>query len=370
VKVLVVSGIWPPDVGGPASHAPEVADFLLAQGHRVEVVTTADTAPAPRPYPVRFVPRSLPIGLRHLRAAWLLAGRAKANDVVYATGMLGRTTAACAVARRPFVAKLTQDPAFERALRRGHYQGSLADFQDPRVGVSAGLLRRARDLELRRAAHVICPSGFLAALTAGWGVPPERVSVLPNPAPPLPLLPERVPAARPTLAFAGRLTAPKDLGVALAAVAACDGVTLRLAGDGDERGALEGRAAELGLDSRVEFLGALGRDEVLALFRSADAAILSSAWENFPHSVVEALAVGTPVIATAVGGVPEIVRDGENGLLVPPGDPAALAEAIRRFFAEPELRERLCSAAAPSVERFAPEHVYGRLERILEEAAR
>ena len=220
-----------------------------------------------------------------------------------------------------------------------------------RVGLAAGLLRRARDVELHRAAHVICPSRFLAGLTAGWGVPAERVSVLPNPTPPLPQLPEWSPGERPTLAFAGRLTAPKDLGVALAAVAACDGVTLRLAGEGDERAALEARAAELGLDSRVEFLGALGRDEVLALFRAADAAILSSAWENFPHTVVEALAVGTPVIATAVGGVPEVVADGENGLLVPPGDSAALAAAIRRFFAEPELRERLRSAAAPSVER-------------------
>ena len=365
-----MSGIWPPDVGGPASHAPEVADFLQARGHQVEVVITADAAPAARPYPVRFVARSVPVGLRHLRAAALISRRARENDVVYATGMLGRTTAACLVARRPFVAKLTQDPAFERALRRGHYRGSLADFQNERVGLAAGLLRRARDVELHRAAHVICPSRFLAELTAGWGVPAERVSVLPNPTPPLPQLPEWAPGERPTLAFAGRLTAPKDLGVALAAVAACDGVTLRLAGEGDERAALEARAAELGLDSRVEFLGALGRDEVLALFRAADAAILSSAWENFPHTVVEALAVGTPVIATAVGGVPEVVTDGENGLLVPPGDPAALAAAIRRFFAEPELRGRLRSAAAPSVERFAPEHVYGELERILEAAAR
>ena len=368
MRVLVVSGIWPPDVGGPASHAPEVADFLLARGHRVEVVTTADSAPAARPYPVRFVPRSVPVGLRHLRAAALISRRAKENDVVYATGMLGRTTAACAVARRPFVAKLTQDPAFERALRRGHYTGSLEEFQHRRVGLTAALLRRARDFELHRAAHVICPSGFLAGLTEGWGVPPARVSVLPNPTPPLPALPDWTPGS--TLAFAGRLTAPKDLGVALDAVAACEGVTLRLAGDGDERSALEARVATLGLGDRVEFLGALGRDEVLALFRRADAAILSSAWENFPHTVVEALAVGTPVIATAVGGVPEIVTDGENGLLVPPGDPAAFAAAVRRFFAEPELRERLRSAAAPSVERFAPEHVYGELERILEAAAR
>src|SRR5207247_1003865 len=65
VKVLIVSGIWPPDVGGPASHAPEVASFLGTRGHDVEVVTTADSAPAPEEYPVRWVRRSLPPGVRH-----------------------------------------------------------------------------------------------------------------------------------------------------------------------------------------------------------------------------------------------------------------------------------------------------------------
>ena len=85
----------------------------------------------------------------------------------------------------------------------------------------------------------------------------------------------------------------------------------------------------------------LPRDEVLRLFRAADASLLSSTWENFPHTVVESLAVGTPVIATRVGGVAEVVTDGENGLLVPAGDPGALAAAIHRFFGERGLRERL-----------------------------
>ena len=103
---------------------------------------------------------------------------------------------------------------------------------------------------------------------------------------------------------------------------------------------------ELGLDGRVRFLGARSRTEVLELFRAADASVLSSAWENFPHTVVEALAVGTPVIGTAVGGVAEVVRDGENGLLVAPGDPAAFAEALRRYLGDAELRERLRGCGA------------------------
>ena len=73
---------------------------------------------------------------------------------------------------------------------------------------------------------------------------------------------------------------------------------------------------------------------MLELFAAADAVLLPSSWENFPHAVVEGLAVGTPVIATAVGGVTEIVTDGVNGLLVPRGDAGALADAIRRFFAD------------------------------------
>jgi glycosyltransferase involved in cell wall biosynthesis len=367
VKVLIVSGIWPPDVGGPASHAPEVAEFLLARGHSVEVVTTEDAPPEPRAYPVRWASRAHSPGVRHLMAASLIRERARKNDVVYSTGMLGRTALGAGTARRPFVAKLTQDPAFERALRRGQFEGDPVEFQ---ASSSSRVLRTARDHELRRAAHVVCPSAFLAEIVRGWGVPAERISVLPNPTPPVPALPEPEPHKRPLLAFAGRMTAPKALGVALEAVAQVPEVDLQLAGDGDERAALEARAHELGLDGRVRFVGSLPRDGVLALFRRADAALLSSAWENFPHTLVEALAVGTPAIATDVGGVREIVTHGENGLLVAPGDPTALAGAIRRFLADAQLRERLTAAAKPSAERFSPERVYGELEAILVRAAR
>ena len=115
----------------------------------------------------------------------------------------------------------------------------------------------------------------------------------------------------------------------LDALVEAGGVDLLVAGDGPERQALERQSATLGLDGRVRFLGSVPRETVLRLFRAADASVLPSAWENFPHTVVEALAVGCPVIATAVGGVPEVVRDGENGLLVPPNDSAALARGDR-----------------------------------------
>jgi glycosyltransferase involved in cell wall biosynthesis len=101
-----------------------------------------------------------------------------------------------------------------------------------------------------------------------------------------------------------------------------------------------------------------------------DAAVLSSSWENLPHTVLEALAVGTPVIATAVGGVPEVVHDGENGLLVTPGDPEALAAAMRRFFADDGLRRRLAEAAPVSVAGYTEESVFSRIEEELGRSVR
>jgi len=375
VRVLVVSGIWPPDVGGPASHAPDVADFLASRGHAVEVVTTAVRAPEGRPYPVRFVTRSLPPGVRHLRGAALVCTRARRCDVVYTTGMFGRSYAGATLARRPYVVKLTADPAFERARRRGVVGGDVDEFQRTGGGPAVSLLRAARDVELRGAAHVFCPSSYLQELAVSWGVPAGRVSVLPNPYPPLPELPPREELKRSfgvngrTLAFAGRLTAQKSLGIALQALAGVGGITLLIAGEGDERAALERRAGELGLGERVRFLGPQPRGRVVELFRAADAAILSSSWENFPHTVVEALAVGTPVLATRVGGVGEVVHDGENGLLFPAGDAAALEAGIRRFFEDEQLRERLRAAAPGSVRAYDRATIFGRLERVLSAAA-
>jgi glycosyltransferase involved in cell wall biosynthesis len=376
VKVVIVSGIWPPDVGGPASHAPEFAAFLLGRGHAVEAVTTAAVAPELREYPIHWVSRRLPVGLRHAAVSASIARRAATSDVVYATSMLGRASLASALARSPVVVKLVADEAYERAQRLRLFEGDLDEFQRFPGGARVRLLRQARNRMLRRVDALVCPSAYLASLAVAWGVQEERVTVVPNAAPPLPALPQREEAraafgvAGPTLAFAGRITRQKALNVALDALARVEGVSLLVAGDGPDLPAVRRQATERGLDGRVRFVGSLGRDDVLALFRAADASLLSSSWENFPHTVVEALAVGTPVIATAVGGVPELVRDGSNGLLVPAGEAGALADAIRRVVEEPGLRERLAETAPRSVEHLEPDRLYTRLEEILLRAAR
>jgi glycosyltransferase involved in cell wall biosynthesis len=322
---------------------------------------------------VHWVARDRPAPLRHLAVAREVRHAARGADRVYATTMVRRAALGAALARRPLVVKLVADEAYERERRAGRFAGTLEEFQTERGGVHVRFLRATRTAALRRARRVLVPSAYLRAIALGWGLDPARVDVVPNPAPEVPAHPSRA-DARATLrieAFAlgvaGRLTAQKALGDTLEALARVPDVELLVLGEGPERTALERRAAELGVSGRVRFLGAGTRADVIALFRAVDAALLTSAWENLPHTLLEALAAGTPVIATAVGGIPEVVRDGENGLLVPPGDVDAIASAIDRLARDDALRASLAAAAPPSVEELAEPRILSRIVQAIVE---
>ena len=270
--------------------------------------------------------------------------------------------------------KLVADEAYERARRSGRFSGTLEDFQSWPGTRRVRALRSSRTAALQRAAHVFVPSAYLRDVALGWGLAADHVTVLPNPAPRVPALPPRgelragaegargrarARVRRPAHGAEGARRSARRADSESREPCSCCSATAPSA-----TGSSAGRASS-GSPTASASSGAETRDEVLRLFAAADAAVLSSAWENFPHTVVEALAVGTPVVATAVGGVPEIVRDGVNGLLVPAGDPTALGTALRRIVEDDGLRRRLAAAAAPSVEPLAEDVLLGAVERKL-----
>jgi glycosyltransferase involved in cell wall biosynthesis len=296
------------------------------------------------------------------------ARAARSADVVYATATYAAAAAAATAARRPLVVKLVSDPAYERARRYRLFTGTIEEFQGATT-MPIRALKAARTRALRTATTIVVPSMYLAEIARGWGLSSSGVLVLTNPVPPpTNVEPEHLEPG--TFVFVGRLTRQKALNVAIEAIAGVPAAKLVVVGDGPERDELERLAVASEGASRVRFVGLRTRDETLRIVAGAEAGLLSSDWENLPHSAVEALSVGVPVVSTAVGGVPEVVADGENGLLVPPGDPEVLAAAIRRILEEPGLRDRLAAAAKPSVEALSSDIVYGKLEALLSEAVR
>ena len=157
-------------------------------------------------------------------------------------------------------------------------------------------------------------------------------------------------AGMPTIASVGRLQAPKDAISLLRALALLDGeFRAALIGGGPDLPAAEAELRRLGLAEVVTLSGE--RDDVPTILASSHIFVLSSRSEALPVSILEAMAAGLPVVATRVGGVPELVVDGETGLLVPPVDPRALALALQRLVDDPELRARLGAAGRARVEQ-------------------
>ena len=255
-----------------------------------------------------------------------------------------------------------------KCLDRGHlwgvvhrcYRGSL-----PGSLASAYMIARhkRRGTWVRPGVRLIALTQFARTLFTQAGFDAGRVDVKPNfmadPGAPDPAIP------RTGLLYVGRLSREKGVGVLLDAVAGT-GVPLRIVGEGPERAALEARAP-----ANVRFLGALSRADVLREMASARALVVPSLWyEGFPMVVVEAFAHGTPVIASEIGGLAEVVSAGKTGASVPPGDAAALRQRIAELLDAPNLATAWGQAArAAYLERYAPDENLRLLEAIYARAA-
>ena len=162
--------------------------------------------------------------------------------------------------------------------------------------------------------------------------------------------------------FVGRLTAAKGVRFLIDAIRECPDVRLVVVGDGPERPHLELLAS--GLD-RVTFTGMATRAEVARHMDAARLLVQPSLQEGVPNTVMEAMAKGIPVIASRVGGVPDLVRDGETGFLIEPGDVAALAARIRQVMGDTALWTRLSSTSREEIRRYEWPSVIARLEEQL-----
>jgi len=223
----------------------------------------------------------------------------------------------------------------------------------------------------------IAVSGAIAEeLVARFHYPPEKVEVVYNavrverfggPAEKRVRAELTASEGRPTILTCARLDEQKGLDVLLRASAMVPGADFAIAGAGPLGPSLEALAAELGVLGRVRFLGY--RRDIPELLAAADVFALPSLFEGSPLAVLEAMAARRAVVSSAVGGTDEVVVDGESGLLVPPGDAAALAAALQRLLDDPGLRESLGANARERVEKlFTPrtlslevERIYGRL---------
>lgn len=358
MKVLLITGIFPPDIGGPATYVAQIAAALGERGHGITVVTLSDRLDhddTRYPYNVVRLPRRAFKPWRMVRTVMAVIKLGRRAGVLFVNGLVLEAVLANTLLRRPLVLKVVGDLAWERAQNKGWVRDGFEDFQKKRYGPRVELLKALRAWWTRRADNIIVPSRYLARWVAGWDIPERKLVVIYNALEPADgVQPAKLPLKTPFNAVTvGRLVPWKRIDQILAAVSRIEDLGLVIVGDGPERGRLQQIARDLGIKNRINFAGQRGKGETLAVMAACDLIVLNSTYEGLPHVVLEAMALGLPVVATAVGGTPEVVRDGENGLLIPPGDGKALLEALRRLCADEALRRRLAAGARRRVVAFS-----------------
>lgn len=296
----------------------ELDRALRERGHESEVVALT-AAPSSIGLPVRVIDASRPTP----RALWRVRKEMGRTEVSVAHG--SRTLPICALSGRRFVYRSIGDPLI---WSRAHG-------------------RRLRTAcALRRASRVVALWGAASeSLQDHLGVPPERLAVIPNAADAshfAPPTPEQRAWSRQrfgledsaaVVGWVGAVSPEKDLELALRSLATLPDVELLVAGDGPDRDRLEVLADRAG--ARASFLGVV-RD-VRAVYHAADAVLLTSRTEGLPGALIEASLCGVPVVSTDVGGVRDVVADGQTGCVVAERDPHVIADALRAALSSPEM---------------------------------
>jgi glycosyltransferase involved in cell wall biosynthesis len=374
MRVLEVTHRYPPALGGVELEVQGIARGLVALGHSVEVVTTdlardrplarLPSGPGTDPLPVRrhraFRTIPAPHGLGLVApgmAADVLGARA---DVVHAHAFGMPPTWMAAFARRLRRTALVVETHFDagrgtsgwRTYARAMAWLTLAPAD--RVVVHTSLEEKLlASLGVDRTQFARITPGIELAEFSGW---PARVSQ-----------PDGV-----TMLFVGRLD-PQQKGLdplvrALAKVPSSLGLRLRLVGeDWGGRALVERLASELNVARSVTLTGPLSRAEVVREFARADLFVLPSLFECTPAVLMEAMAAGLPIVASRVGGVPEVVSEGENALLCPPNDPTALASAIERIGGDESLRRRFAANGLALAKQYSWERVIPLWVRLFED---
>ena len=374
--VLLVSGVYPPAAGGPSLQTKQIAQTLLAQGLTVQVATYGDPAESGLRdgVPVTFLdarPQRHWLGKvqRNVRV-WRSLGQLIATlrpDVIHmqtAAGNLALMTGLAARGHRiPSLLKYTADLVVQNA--------EMADFQP--VGRWQRLrqwVKQGKNDRFQRWLFALYDSiwattpAFATRLQAHYHLAPSKVVMLPNfidlQAFEAIAQQRRTPAAPPhrvELLTVARLFPVKGVDVYVRSLAQLQDLPIRarIVGSGSAAyGAyLHTLVDSLGLGDRVQFTGALPPEQIAAAYGTADIFVLPSRHEPFGIVLIEAMAAGVPIVATAVDGIPQVVTAGVSAVLVPPADATQLALALRTLITQPEQRAALALAGRDRARRYA-----------------
>lgn len=360
IKILIATGIYPPDLGGPATLLTELPGALKKAGMDVKVITYSDAALSEwekREGMVWRISRRSPCS--KLSYFWRMLRLARWSHIVYATDTYSVGYFAYLIKKitgKKYIIRFAGDSAWETASARGWTKDYIVDFQNKTYNRRIEKMKKRRAKILMGADRVVAVSDFIADIAKKIGAAKENIRVIYNAVDFFGDLPQKTKPKDPTLVFAGRLMPWKGVRMMLDIVAELKkdfpDIVFEVLGDGPEIDHLKESARRLDIERNVKFRGRVSEPESHKVFSRSTIFVLNTNYEGLPHSVLNAMAVGLPVITTSIGGNAEVVRNGENGLLVPYDDQEAWLKAVKTLLADESLQQKFIQNGQRTLEKF------------------
>ncbi len=320
MRVLVTVGIFPPDIGGPATFVPKIAKYFQDElNYEIEILTLSDNKNSNinDDFSVKRIDRNLPIIYRWLKTIFTIYKLGKNKDLIFVNGLGTETTIANTFLKKKIIRKIVGDPVWERAYSKAKISESFDEFQIKNYGFSISLQKKVRSFSIKKSDIVVTPSkhlknfilnlGFknkIEIINNGVFIPEENTNIFTN---------DQI-----NITIVSRLVSHKNIKKIIRAISDLNNplIYLNIIGDGPELNQLQKISLESNNKDNIIFHGKLNRDDINHIFLKSDIYIQASNYEGLPHSLLEAMSYGIPVLCTPVGECKEILGNEDRGYIL------------------------------------------------------
>ena len=313
-------GIFPPDIGGPATFVPKIAKYFQDElNYEIEILTLSDNKNSNinDDYSVKRIDRNLPIIYRWLKTIFTIYKLGKNKDLIFVNGLGTEATIANIFLKKKIIRKIVGDPVWERAYSKAKISESFDEFQVKNYGFSISLQKKVRSFSIKKSDIVVTPSqhlknfilnlGFknkIEIINNGVFIPEENTNIFTN---------DQI-----NITIVSRLVSHKNIEKIIKAISDLNSplINLNIIGDGPELNQLQKISLESNNKDNIIFHGKLNRDDINHIFLKSDIYIQASNYEGLPHSLLEAMSYGIPVLCTPVGECKEILGNEDRGYIL------------------------------------------------------
>ena len=321
MKILITVGIYPPDIGGPASFVPKIAKMLSENEHDVTVICLSDNKFSDDEiYKVKRILRNQNLLLRWIQTIFTIIKNGRKVDCLFVNGLPMESYVANLFLRKKLVRKIVGDWAWERGRNKGIINESFDDFQENSHNLHLEIAKFSRGWTATKADIVITPSKHLSKVVENWGVQPNKLIIIYNGTQIVNDDVSNTNKGTVNLITVGRLAPWKNIDTIIKSVNLLKQYDMKfklfIVGSGPLESELKKLVSDLNLSSEVIFTGQKKYTELTKYYENSNIYIQASGYEGLPHVLLEAINYDLSVISTPIGGSNEILQDGKNGYVL------------------------------------------------------